>query len=700
MGDGSATSGESVAFVKFEVVHDKVAIRKAPSTNASMVGATRRGQVVRGKPLQIEGIPWLQLDDASQRELFLKTGSAWMLVDGCSVGLGQLLKRLDSSDTSEFYGKLSRSQRISLQEGCIAKYVDEGFQQKLHETWFRLEGDVRKQIEARAALCSNGHSRVLKVLLKKPCSSTSLLLNIFQAHACFTEQDLPSSAEAELSSWLIWLLNPCAQKSHPRGLPPEISSSTARTLTEISGIIAGSNPPRPRVLARARLAATSCSSSSLEVTLSVHVCSALSGELLCKLSAQSFETIGDLKRKVSALTGIGAVEQKIIHGPHILKDWETLQSIRSLKSSGAGKNSDSKVNLSLMRLAPERADCLSRLESGNLNLWDLELPNAEDPECALASIRGNGLGLKFVPEALHSHFDFIIEAVRLQGDALKYASKELRATPEIVLTAVKQDGLALRHAAYPIRNDRAIVLEAVEKNGLALSYASEELRANLEVALAAVEQSGLALQYAHPDVANLRDVAIVALQQDKEAHEFIGHALRQDLSFLKALDDLGLLEDMVLQPLLWIDVKHASGLLQRGVTLFLDARSSPDFRVSHVRGALSLPYVAGQDNVSKSPVHHMILENPSLIVIVYSDTGEQNSPCAHIARRLRNQQEIRNHRVLRLNGGLNAWKDKGFDVEGDTRMMVDGFAVDSFGNYIQESAAANILKSLIMSAKS
>jgi len=349
-----------------------------------------------------------------------------------------------------------------------------------------------------------------------------------------------------------------------------------------------------------------------------------------------------------------------------------------------------------MRVQPARADCLRKLESGTLNLWDLEPHESEDTEYALASVRGNGLGLKFVPEALHSNIDFILEAVRLQGDALKYASKDLRATPEVVLTAVQEDGSALRHAASSLRNERSIVLEAVEKDGLALSFASDDMKANPEVALAAVEQSGLALQYVDPGVANLRDVAITALQQNKQASDFVGRSLRGDPSFLAALEKLGMFEDTVLETLLWIDSKQASALLQEGVAIFVDARDWTDFQVSRVRSAVSLPYNVADKLVSDMPAWKLIGEQPSKTIVVYSDTGRQNTYCAHVARRLRNRHDVKTHRVLRLIGGLNEWKRDELDVEGDAREMIDGIAVASSGSYTQEGVGATILKALIM----
>mmetsp|Transcript_135481 Transcript_135481/g.420899 ORF Transcript_135481/g.420899 Transcript_135481/m.420899 type:complete len:375 (-) Transcript_135481:10-1134(-) len=65
---------------RYVVVHDKVVERQTPSTTASPKKIWVRDSVVEGVPCSVGGVPWLQLD------------AGWMLMDGKSVGLGQLLK--------------------------------------------------------------------------------------------------------------------------------------------------------------------------------------------------------------------------------------------------------------------------------------------------------------------------------------------------------------------------------------------------------------------------------------------------------------------------------------------------------------------------------------------------------------------------------------------------------------------------------
>lgn len=78
----------------FEVVHSRVAIRKAPSTSSDAVGVLKCGVVVRGVPYDVNGERWILLEASSRNENKIQAATAWMLVDGKSVGLGLLLKEL------------------------------------------------------------------------------------------------------------------------------------------------------------------------------------------------------------------------------------------------------------------------------------------------------------------------------------------------------------------------------------------------------------------------------------------------------------------------------------------------------------------------------------------------------------------------------------------------------------------------------
>eukprot|EP00747_Dinoflagellata_sp_TGD_P168085 gnl/TRDRNA2_/TRDRNA2_193703_c0_seq1.p1 gnl/TRDRNA2_/TRDRNA2_193703_c0~~gnl/TRDRNA2_/TRDRNA2_193703_c0_seq1.p1 ORF type:complete len:478 (+),score=97.46 gnl/TRDRNA2_/TRDRNA2_193703_c0_seq1:166-1599(+) len=79
----------------YEVVHNVVAIRSEASTKAQALGAAKAGEFWRGETVLIHGEPWLRITDdkIADRGLPSSEGaSAWMLIDGKSVGLGELLR--------------------------------------------------------------------------------------------------------------------------------------------------------------------------------------------------------------------------------------------------------------------------------------------------------------------------------------------------------------------------------------------------------------------------------------------------------------------------------------------------------------------------------------------------------------------------------------------------------------------------------
>lgn len=67
----------------FRVVHTKVVVRETPSVKAHALEILSQGAAVQGAPWDVRGLPWLQLE------------RGWMLMDGKSLGLGQLLSSDD-----------------------------------------------------------------------------------------------------------------------------------------------------------------------------------------------------------------------------------------------------------------------------------------------------------------------------------------------------------------------------------------------------------------------------------------------------------------------------------------------------------------------------------------------------------------------------------------------------------------------------
>jgi len=88
--DGPKASGPKG---RFEVVHERVIIRDMPSTSSNIAGALTKGKIVQGTPHDNAGIPWLLLAKGTQ-EIAVQAKSAWVLMDGATIGLGLLLKPL------------------------------------------------------------------------------------------------------------------------------------------------------------------------------------------------------------------------------------------------------------------------------------------------------------------------------------------------------------------------------------------------------------------------------------------------------------------------------------------------------------------------------------------------------------------------------------------------------------------------------
>lgn len=81
---------------RFRVVHSKVAVRAAPSTQACAIHVAFKGDVYCGREHEIDGHPWLLLDPRHSNKFSIQSQSeeAWMLIHGAQVGLGDLLRPL------------------------------------------------------------------------------------------------------------------------------------------------------------------------------------------------------------------------------------------------------------------------------------------------------------------------------------------------------------------------------------------------------------------------------------------------------------------------------------------------------------------------------------------------------------------------------------------------------------------------------
>lgn len=127
---------------------------------------------------------------------------------------------------------------------------------------------------------------------------------------------------------------------------------------------------------------------------------------------------------------------------------------------------------------------------------------------------------------------------------------------------------------------------------------------------------------------------------------------------------------------MWLEAHDAERLRMRKFIIFIDARDVGDFGVSHVADALSLPghTMEQLEKLGDHPTLHALKKAPAAIAVVYSDNGSKLSRCVHVSQYLR--RVLLPERVRRLRGGLNGWKRMGLPVDGDTRQMFAGKALD------------------------
>eukprot|EP00413_Alexandrium_margalefii_P033347 CAMPEP_0204577572 /NCGR_PEP_ID=MMETSP0661-20131031/42420_1 /ASSEMBLY_ACC=CAM_ASM_000606 /TAXON_ID=109239 /ORGANISM="Alexandrium margalefi, Strain AMGDE01CS-322" /LENGTH=441 /DNA_ID=CAMNT_0051586419 /DNA_START=51 /DNA_END=1373 /DNA_ORIENTATION=+ len=103
---------------RFEVLVERLAVRRGPSTSAPTAAAAKLGQVVRGIPHNVNGELWLQLDAAAMHRLgataYTDPGDqapcGWALVDGQHLGLGMLLRRTTRPEMPDQYGVFTRKE--------------------------------------------------------------------------------------------------------------------------------------------------------------------------------------------------------------------------------------------------------------------------------------------------------------------------------------------------------------------------------------------------------------------------------------------------------------------------------------------------------------------------------------------------------------------------------------------------------------
>jgi len=77
----------------WKVVNDRVAKRAEPNKDAKMVGGGKKGDVVKGFPMDKDGVQWLKLKEDDPTNKGAKM-DCYMMIDGTSVGLGKLLEKM------------------------------------------------------------------------------------------------------------------------------------------------------------------------------------------------------------------------------------------------------------------------------------------------------------------------------------------------------------------------------------------------------------------------------------------------------------------------------------------------------------------------------------------------------------------------------------------------------------------------------
>eukprot|EP00930_Biecheleria_cincta_P072004 TRINITY_DN59446_c0_g1_i1.p1 TRINITY_DN59446_c0_g1~~TRINITY_DN59446_c0_g1_i1.p1 ORF type:complete len:1295 (-),score=267.50 TRINITY_DN59446_c0_g1_i1:53-3841(-) len=122
----------------FLVVHSKVVVRQAPSTDARFLGVRLQGAAVTGTPFVVGGAAWLQLR--------VRDGDGgWMLVDGASVGLGTLLQRL--ADLAEDALAWAQQQQFTDAGKAVVWTAETEAEVR------RLEAEARSQVAPMRPLC-------------------------------------------------------------------------------------------------------------------------------------------------------------------------------------------------------------------------------------------------------------------------------------------------------------------------------------------------------------------------------------------------------------------------------------------------------------------------------------------------------------------------------------------------------------------
>jgi len=144
----------------------------------------------------------------------------------------------------------------------------------------------------------------------------------------------------------------------------------------------------------------------------------------------------------------------------------------------------------------------------------------------------------------------------------------------------------------------------------------------------------------------------------------------------------------------YVSVRDAYILMRNDRAVFVDARDAKDYEVSRVQTSFNIPandIYFRQDTIDQKLVGHLKNLSASKTIVCLSDasiTGMRNrghvSRCRHLAQYLV-ECGIDRTRLVRMTGGINAWKKQCIDgILGDPRTMYNGAFCEGGGGSVAE----------------
>eukprot|EP00747_Dinoflagellata_sp_TGD_P065945 gnl/TRDRNA2_/TRDRNA2_154579_c0_seq3.p1 gnl/TRDRNA2_/TRDRNA2_154579_c0~~gnl/TRDRNA2_/TRDRNA2_154579_c0_seq3.p1 ORF type:complete len:230 (+),score=36.29 gnl/TRDRNA2_/TRDRNA2_154579_c0_seq3:46-735(+) len=180
--------------------------------------------------------------------------------------------------------------------------------------------------------------------------------------------------------------------------------------------------------------------------LQIRVLAGLSSEMLCTVTGIPRDwDMCDLKSEIHALAGIPEIEQRLVLHGRVLDKNQILGDVFPDAAGG---------DIVLLRIDPVRARVIRELEIGKVKLQDVGEEYRCDREAVLATVKNNGVAIKYASEDLKDDLEVALAAMKSRGRALEYLSKRLQNHRRVVVAAVEQDGLAIEHASLAVREDR------------------------------------------------------------------------------------------------------------------------------------------------------------------------------------------------------------------------------------------------------